>query len=145
MRVRVGSWLTWRMAPTGLASEQVDAAASRPRSSPARCAVVPTFRNVATSRQVGVADDHVEAAVLLGVAVGLVAGVDDRALQRGLEPDLLLEEVGPLGELERHVGARDARAPRCRPCRRRVKIWRVTKCGMIWLTMRPNGTARASR
>ena len=47
-------------------------------------------------RQVGVADDHVEAAVLLRVAVRLVAGVDDRPLERGLEPDLLLEEVGPL-------------------------------------------------
>ena len=49
--------------------------------------------------QVRVADDHVQAAVLLGVGVRLVAGIDDRALQRGLEPDLGLEEVRPLAEL----------------------------------------------
>ena len=46
--------------------------------------------------QVGVAGDHVQAPVLLRVGVRLVARVDDRALQRGLEPDLLLEEVGAL-------------------------------------------------
>jgi hypothetical protein len=32
--------------------------------------------------------------------VGFVAGVDDRPLQRGLEADLLLEEVGTLADLE---------------------------------------------
>jgi hypothetical protein len=32
--------------------------------------------------------------------VRLVAGVDDRALERGLQPDLGLEEVGALRELE---------------------------------------------
>lgn len=51
-------------------------------------------------REVGVADDHVEAAVLLGVGVGLVAGVDDGALEGGLEADLDLEVVGALAELE---------------------------------------------
>ena len=50
--------------------------------------------------QVGVADDDVQAAVLLRVAVRLVPGVDDRALERRLEPDLLLEEVGSLAQLE---------------------------------------------
>ena len=52
--------------------------------------------------EVGVADDDVEPAVLLGVGVRLVAGVDDRTLQRRLQADLLLEEVGPLAQLERH-------------------------------------------
>ncbi len=47
--------------------------------------------------QVGVAHDHVEPAVLLGVGVRLVPGVDDRALERRLEADLLLEEVGRAG------------------------------------------------
>ncbi len=51
-------------------------------------------------RQVGVADDHVEAPVLLGVGVGLVAGVDDGPLERGLEADLDLEVVGALTDLE---------------------------------------------
>ena len=50
--------------------------------------------------QVRVADDHMETAVLLWVGVRLVARVHDRALQRGLEPDLLLEEVGALADLE---------------------------------------------
>ena len=65
--------------------------------------MVPTLRKVDDLRQVGVADDDVQPAVLLRVGVRLVARVDDRALQRGLEPDLLLEEVGPLGELEGDV------------------------------------------
>jgi hypothetical protein len=49
--------------------------------------------------EVGVTRDHVEAPVPLGVSVGLVAGVDDRPLEGGLEADLLLEEVGPLADL----------------------------------------------
>ena len=38
-------------------------------------------------------------AVAVGDGVRLVAGVDQRALQRGLEPDLDLEEVAALGDL----------------------------------------------
>jgi hypothetical protein len=53
--------------------------------------------------EVGVAGDHVEPAVLLRVGVRLVAGVHDRTLQRRLEPDLLLEEVSALAELEAGV------------------------------------------
>ena len=55
--------------------------------------------------QVGVADDHVQAAVLLRVGVRLVAGVDDRPLERGLEADLDLEEVGALADLEAVLAA----------------------------------------
>ena len=55
--------------------------------------------------EVGVADDHVQPAVLLGVGVRLVAGVDDRPLERGLEADLDLEEVGPLADLEAVLAA----------------------------------------
>jgi hypothetical protein len=47
----------------------------------------------------------VEAPVLLGIGVRLVARVHDRALQRRLEPDLRLEEVRPLGHLIRDVAA----------------------------------------
>jgi hypothetical protein len=47
--------------------------------------------------EVGVAHDDVETAVLLGIGVGLVPGVDDGPLERRLQPNLLLEEVGPLG------------------------------------------------
>jgi hypothetical protein len=47
----------------------------------------------------------VQAPVLGGVGVGLVACVDDRPLEGGLQADLLLEEVRPLGELEGHVDA----------------------------------------
>ena len=48
MRVRVGSWLTWRMAPTGLASAR-SAGSTSSSIMDSTIAVVPTFRNVATS------------------------------------------------------------------------------------------------
>ena len=66
--------------------------------------------------EVGVADDDVQPAVLLGVGVRLVAGVDDRPLERGLEADLDLEVVGPLADLEAVLAAVLADA---RPGRRR--------------------------
>ena len=50
--------------------------------------------------QVGVAHDHVQPPEALGVGVGLVAGVDDGPLEGGLEAGDLLEELGPLGDLE---------------------------------------------
>ncbi len=53
--------------------------------------------------EIGITADDVEPTVLLGVRVGLVAGVDDRPFEGGLEADLLLEEVGPLGDLVRHL------------------------------------------
>ncbi len=52
---------------------------------------------------VRVADDHVETPVLLSVGVRFVAGVDNGSLERGLQADLLLEEVGALAQLVRHV------------------------------------------
>jgi hypothetical protein len=48
---------------------------------------------------VGVADDHVEPPVLVGIGVGLVARVDDRSLERRLQAHFGLEEVRPLAEL----------------------------------------------
>ena len=65
---------------------------------------------------VRVADDHVQPPVLLRVGVRLVAGVDDRPLERGLQPDLDLEEVGALADLE---ARRPGRPRRGRPGRRR--------------------------
>ena len=94
---------------------------------------------------VGVADDDVEAAVLGGVAVRLVTRVDDGPLQRRLEADLLLEEVGPLADLvtaRRCVPSPGSSTPTL-PAPQ--MIWRVTKWGVIWLTMRPNGVSRAMR
>src|SRR4029079_5408387 len=46
---------------------------------------------------VGVADDHVQAAVLLGVGVRLVAGVDDRPAAGGRAADALPDVLGTLG------------------------------------------------
>ena len=66
--------------------------------------------------QVGVTDDDVQPAVLVGVGVRLVAGVDDRPLERGLQADLDLEEVGALGDLEAGAASRPGR---CRPGRPR--------------------------
>ena len=49
---------------------------------------------------VGVADDDVQTAILLGVRMWFVAGVDDRPLERRLETDADLEVVGALADLE---------------------------------------------
>ncbi len=40
-----------------------------------------------------------EAAIEIGIGVGLVARIDDRPLESGLEANLDLEEVGALGDL----------------------------------------------
>ena len=50
--------------------------------------------------QVRVADDDVQPAVLVGVGVRLVAGVDDAALEGRLQADLDLDVVRALAELE---------------------------------------------
>ena len=55
--------------------------------------------------EVGVTDDDMEAPVPQWVGMGLVPGVDDRPLEGCLEPDLLLEEVCPLRQLEVDVAA----------------------------------------
>lgn len=47
-----------------------------------------------------------KAAVLRRVGVGLVSGVDDRPFDRGLEPDLLFEEVRPLADLKPGVATK---------------------------------------
>ena len=92
--------------------------------------------------EVGVADDDVQAAVLLGVGVRLVAGVDDRPLERRLEADLDLEVVGALADLE---AVRRGRPGRCRPGRRRMTTWRLTKNGVRCRTMSANGVERRIR
>ena len=81
--------------------------------------------------EVGVAHDHVQAAVELRIGVGLVARVDDRALQRGLEADLLLEEVGPLADLEVDRRSAPFSAPTL-PAP--VNTWRLTNHGSRWRT-----------
>ncbi len=59
---------------------------------------------------VRVADDHVQAAVLVGVGVRLVAGVDDAPFERGLQADLDLDVVGALRDLVARLVARGAQA-----------------------------------
>ena len=48
---------------------------------------------------VGVTEDDVQPAVAVGDGVRLVAGLDEGALEGGLEADLDLEEVAALGDL----------------------------------------------
>ena len=55
--------------------------------------------------QVGVPHDDVQPSVAVRVGVRLVPGVHDGALERRLEAHLFLEELGPLGQLEVHLGA----------------------------------------
>ena len=108
VRVSDGSWLTWRIAADRVAEQPVVAelVVLDHRQHDRRRADLEIGGDLA---HVGVADDHVQAAVLLRIAVRLVAGVDDRTLERRLETDLLLEEVGPLAELVRHVVGRTTR------------------------------------
>ncbi len=96
------------MAPTGLAEREIgrkDVVLDH-RQDDGRRAHLQERGHLAA---VGVADDDVEAPVALTVAMRFVPGVHDRALEGGLQPDLLLEEVGPLAELERDLTRRDAR------------------------------------
>src|SRR5215216_646869 len=51
-------------------------------------------------RQVGVSGDHVQSTMLAGVGMRLVAGIDDRPIERGLEAHLCLEEIRALADLE---------------------------------------------
>ena len=59
-------------------------------------------------REVRIADDDVQPPVLVGVGVRLVAGVDDAALERGLQADLDLDVVGALRQLKAGLVARRA-------------------------------------
>ena len=90
--------------------------------------------------QVGVADDHVQPPVLLGVGVRLVARVDDRALERGLQADLGLEEVRALRELVAIARFRSSHAASAPSLPAPQKIWRRTKNGVRSRTRLANGT-----
>ena len=132
-----------RAAPCTGRSTRRASSSSQPSSIIASTSdVVPTFRYVEISDEVGVADDDVQPAVLLRVGVRLVAGVDDRALERRLEADLDLEVVGPLAELE---PVRRARPGRCRPgpTPRRPAARRRTASGAARSTA--NGVSRRIR
>ena len=94
----MGSWLTACSVLTGCCDGEVG---QRPRldhrEHQRSGAHLQVPRHLA---QVRVADDHVQPPVLVGAGVRFVAGVDDRALEGGLQPDLDLEEVGALRHLE---------------------------------------------
>ena len=97
--LRVGSWETARSAET-----EPSTVSGSPRN---RASIIASTSDGGADlevrrdlREVGVADDDVQPAVLLRVGVRLVAGVDDGPLEGGLQTDLDLEEVGPLADLE---------------------------------------------
>ena len=108
-------------------------------------AVVPTFRKVATSDRLASPTITWSRRYFWLSQCGSSRVLTIGPLQRGLEPDLLLEEVGPLGELERHLLGRRRPGASQPTLPAPQKIWRVTKCGVIWATMRPKGTSRAMR
>ena len=111
----------------------------------------PDLQELRDLAHVRVADDHVQAPVLLRVGVGLVARVDDRPLQRGLEPHLGLEEVGALRELvdrpaalvPRGLGAR-ASLHRRRPAGRRRTASGHGRCRRR-ASAGPRGSSRGCR
>ena len=98
-RLELGSWLSVCTARTGSASlRSVEAQAGLDHVQDQRRGAHLEVRG--HLGEVRVADDDVQAAVLVRVGVRLVAGVDDAALERGLQADLDLDVVGALGELE---------------------------------------------
>ena len=142
LAARVGSWDTLRTAATGGRSEvAIEGVVFDHGQDDGGGADLQEGGHLG---QVGVTGDDVEPAVALGVGVGLVAGVDDGPLERGLQPDLGLEEVGPLAELVRHVaGGGPAASTPTLPDP--VKTWRVTKWVVAAATIRAKGTARSMR
>ena len=82
-------------------------------------AVVPTLRNVATSERLASPTITWSRRYFWASAWGSSRVLTIGRLSVVSRPDLLLEEVGPLGELEGHVVGRQARDLACRPCRRR--------------------------
>jgi len=88
---------------------------------------------------VGVADDDVQPSVLLGVGVGLVAGVDDRPAAGGGAGDAFPDVLGALGQAERRGlrGLQHLPAPQIN--------WRVTRNGRSTSEILENSPARTMR
>ena len=51
-------------------------------------------------KQVRISPNHVDSPPVVVVGVGFVAGVEDRTVERSLQPDVILDVVGTLGNLE---------------------------------------------
>ena len=82
-RLQVMSWLISRMARMGFSSVMSRSTTMGSSSMRSRIARGADLEERGVLAHVGVAHDDVEPAVALGVGVGLVAGVDDRAAARG--------------------------------------------------------------
>ena len=85
---------------------------SRPRSWPAPAAVVPTFRKLATSDMLASPTITCRRRYFWASQCGSSRVLTIGRLRVVSRPDLLLEEVGPLGELEVDVVAAGRRRPR---------------------------------
>ncbi len=103
--MNVRSSATWCMAATGSARVRLRLPEMSSSIMASTNEVVPTFRKVATSARLASPTMTCSLRYRCGIGVGLVPGVHDGTLQGGLEAHLLLEELGPLGQLELHVGA----------------------------------------
>ena len=97
-RRQVMSWLISRMARIGFSSVMSRSTTLWSSSMRSMIAVAPDLEEGGVLAHVGVADDDVQAAVALGVGVGLVAGVDDRAAAGGGRRHALPDVLGPLGD-----------------------------------------------
>ena len=98
MRRQVMSWLISRMARIGFSSVMSRSTTRRVLQHAQQDRRGPDLQERRVLAHVRVADDHVEAAVALGVGVGLVAGVDDRAAAGGGRRHALPDVLGPLGD-----------------------------------------------
>ncbi len=97
-RRNVRSQLTSLMAPTGLARARSDGTASSSIIA-STIAVVPTLRKVLTSARLASPTMTWRRRYFWLSQWGSSPRVHDGTLERGLEPDLLLEEVGPAAEI----------------------------------------------
>ena len=88
----------------------------RPRPWPARWPSCPTFRKVATSDRLASPTMTCRRRKRLGSACGSSRVLTIGPLERRLEPDDLLEELGPLGDLELDRRRRPAPASPRPPC-----------------------------
>src|SRR5699024_5010905 len=62
------------------------------------------FKQVRSLRHIGIADDNVQTAPLLGISVRLVAGINDAAVEGRLQRDLLLHIISALRNLKSWFG-----------------------------------------
>ena len=143
VRSSEGSWLTWRMAGTGLPSRNSSLNWSSSIIA-STIAVVPTLRYVATSLMFASPTMTCSRRYFFGSQCG-----SSRVLTIG-RFNVVSSPTSSSKKSARWLSW-NGTSPGCRlGCSQPTlpapqKIWRVTKCGVMWLTIRPNGVSRLNK